>query len=85
LACELAIENIIKKANPPRSLNLRMTSLLQRQLLLNFKTTNKNCSYNLALAACVTWLSSVERRVVAQLTRPGRLRRSDQTYHMMSM
>jgi hypothetical protein len=44
LAFELAIENIIKKANPPRSLNLRMTSLLQRQLLLNFKTTNKNRS-----------------------------------------
>jgi hypothetical protein len=44
LACELAIENIIKKANPPRSLTLRMTSLLQRQLLLNFKTTNNNRS-----------------------------------------
>jgi hypothetical protein len=61
-----------------------MTSLLQRQLLLNFKTTNNNRSYNPALAACVNWLSSVERRVVAQLTRPERLRRFDQTYPTMS-
>jgi hypothetical protein len=35
LACELAIENIIKKAHPPRNLNLGMTSLLQHQLLFD--------------------------------------------------
>jgi hypothetical protein len=41
LACELAIENIIKKAHPFRSLNLRMTSLLQHQLLFDFKNNKQ--------------------------------------------